>query len=1735
MSGVGFDDDPATAAQSSTVETTPASSLPSEFDVSAAVLSTEEWVHALFYWQFNVLTPDQVPYLTTAQVASIPNASYLGQISPASRAAFSATQIRALSIGNVGVSQLSSGQLDFLTATQIQQVKFYEFQLLKPVQIPYLTPEQIASIPAPGSLTAWSQTARNALTVAQINALDISKVGLEALTSAQVPFLTASQVQQVRFYEFDRLTPAQIPLLTAGQIASIPTAGSMSAWSQEARNALTVSQIQSLNIANVGLEMLSDVQVSFLTPAQVQQVRFYEFHRLSGLQTPLLTGPQIASIPTAGSMSAWSPAARSALTAGQIVSLNIANVGLEMLSDVQVSFLAPAQVQQVKFYEFYRLGLLQTPLLTGAQLASISTIGSFAAWSPAARGALNGAQVKFLNVGVIGIAYLTGSQVAALATVQIQQVKFYEFNLLSPLQIPSLTTTQIASIPTAGSMSAWSQEARNALTVSQIQSLNIANVGLEMLSDVQVSFLTPAQVQQVRFYEFHRLSGLQTPLLTGPQIASIPTAGSMSAWSPAARSALTAGQIVSLNIANVGLEMLSDVQVSFLAPAQVQQVKFYEFYRLGLLQTPLLTGAQLASISTIGSFAAWSPAARGALNGAQVKFLNVGVIGIAYLTGSQVAALATVQIQQVKFYEFNLLSPLQIPSLTTTQIASIPTAGSFAAWSAIARASLNAAQVRAINVGNVGLGLLTQTQLSFLTATQIQQAKYFDFALLSPAQTPLLTPAQMATIPTTGALAAWTQAARDALTVTQIRALDISRVGLESLTTAQVGFLTAGQIQQVKQYEFVRLSAGQVPALTLEQVASIPEAAALANWSADARAALTFDQVRSINIGESGRIAFFTPVQITWLTIAQIRAVMYYDLQYVNPSQAGYLTTAQMASIPTASYLAAWPKELLAALTAPLVRALKVSAVRIESLPAEQIGFLSVAQIQSVGFVDFEYLLPAQIPYLTAAQLQSMPSGGVLLHLSDASQAALTREQILSLPLSQLAQFTRVELDQYPPANYTPVVDRRGMDGSAHAQEEKKFYDLAPLASATNVTIASGAWSDPKIWRNGQAPAAGADAVISAGTTVIFDSVMNQAIETLRIDGTLTFATNRNTQLYADSVIVFTTGRLLIGSETSPIQDNVTARILIADGGPIDRAWDPYGVSRGLMSGGEVKMYGKQVTTYVPLAVDPAAGDTVLRLSSAPTKWKVGDRLVISGVNPFTTDFGSEEVTIRAISGASVTVDKLKYAHNAPDGYGLSIYVANMTRNIVFEAENPDVVAERPHMVFFSSPKVHVENIAISGFGRTDKSQPINDPIVVNGVLQPGTGTNPRARYAMHFHHTGVDPLVDPAYVSGSVVTDSAGWGFVNHQSNVIFDENVAYNVKGSSFVTEDGNEIGAFSRNLALNSIGASWESMHLRRASHDFGFNGHGFWMQGPGVELIGNISAGSRAAAFVYFTASAKAQFDAVNLNDPALAAGLKVTPVGVVPLNGFSDNVAVASQTGLEMWFHQMMMTDGDSVIERFTSWNSTLAGIALHYSGNVQIANAKLIGDLSAFNGIGIATNSFVHDVTINNLMAVGYQVGVDVPVRRSTVVNGAMIAAVQGFQIEKGYDTIRDVLILGQIAVSNPTALQLRGRTHWKVYLYENFDFARSVERQSDSYTSADQIVWAPYGIAYQELYFQEQASWFIPFPAATAAGRVPDGYLNKNNFQLWGDYGIAYNGQILPVNAVAVAGIRGYVGPLTP
>ena len=411
-----------------------------------------------------------------------------------------------------------------------------------------------------------------------------------------------------------------------------------------------------------------------------------------------------------------------------------------------------------------------------------------------------------------------------------------------------------------------------------------------------------------------------------------------------------------------------------------------------------------------------------------------------------------------------------------------------------------------------------------------------------------------------------------------------------------------------------------------------------------------------------------------------------------------------------------------------------------------------------------------QVVASTAASADPM-YGGLAV---PALEVLNTMQPPTSRQLLELA--ARQEADIYiAAARNVPVRDLGTATLNAESKAMTKLFDFSAV---TNVAIVSGNWSDPNTWSNQQVPGPNANVWIMPGRTVTIDGISNVPLRTVRVDGTIQFAVDRNTQLKADTIFVDMDGTFLMGTAATPIMPQYKATVLFADRGPIDRVWDPFAFSRGLISMGTVRVFGAATTGHVALAVAPTVGSTTLRLAGAQVNWKVGDNLVVTG-----TQVGQDEsFTIAGIStdGLTVTLDHAALYDHTPPSAGLVAYAADTTRNAVFRSENTANIGQRGHVMFMLNPDVQLDSAGFYGLGRTDKTVPINDPVVdANGVLVPGTGTNPRARYSVHFHRTGTAPGGMPAMVVDCAAVDNPGWTFVNHSSDVIMEDNVAYKGMG--------------------------------------------------------------------------------------------------------------------------------------------------------------------------------------------------------------------------------------------------------------------------------------------------------------------------------------------------------------------
>lgn len=701
-------------------------------------------------------------------------------------------------------------------------------------------------------------------------------------------------------------------------------------------------------------------------------------------------------------------------------------------------------------------------------------------------------------------------------------------------------------------------------------------------------------------------------------------------------------------------------------------------------------------------------------------------------------------------------------------------------------------------------------------------------------------------------------------------------------------------------------------------------------------------------------------------------------------------------------------------------------------------------------------------------------------------------------------------------------------DASKRA-EHIQLFELVKYADVTHSALRSGSWFDPTIWDSGRVPSRNARVLVPVGTHVVYDRVSNAEVFSVRVDGTLSFATDVNTLIAVDTMVVSGTGRLEMGTEATPVEAGVTARVVFTDDGAIDREWDPFGLSRGLITHGSVEIVGAETTSFASATGSLQAGSVFINLASTPVGWQVGDEIVIAGT---AAGGGQDEVRrILEIVGNQLAVSPLQYDH-IPLESGLEIHIANLTRNVVFESEASEAES-LGHLMFMHNRDVHISYASFNNLGRSDKSKLVKDSQVdENWNLIDETGSNPRARYAIHFHRNGTKADSAPATIRGSVVNGGPGWGFVNHSSYVDISNNVAYGVKGSAFVAEAGDEIGSFTGNIALRTTGIDAD-VNAREFQQDFGFKGEGFWLQGAGTSVTGNVVAGSSGSGYFYYTRGLRlngvtTEYLAENLDNSSPYAGEESLIVDHVPIKEFADNIAYGSQTGLTVRYHLRDATHNlESVLEDSTFWNNT-TGIHLPYTHNTTLRNIAVLSDSSEFVGTGIDQNAVTKSITYDNLRVEGYWWGLIVAPGGSSVVDGGQFANRWNVVINSSTSANREVRITGAPQFSfAPGTADHDPLAENVVMRFNDAAVAGSVNHVFGQTTVL--LDYGPY--SNRQLYFGMQRADAVPFP--TLESVVPVEFVGLTNSELFANYGLAVSGEIAPAGTTSVDGIIGLLGPV--
>ncbi len=572
--------------------------------------------------------------------------------------------------------------------------------------------------------------------------------------------------------------------------------------------------------------------------------------------------------------------------------------------------------------------------------------------------------------------------------------------------------------------------------------------------------------------------------------------------------------------------------------------------------------------------------------------------------------------------------------------------------------------------------------------------------------------------------------------------------------------------------------------------------------------------------------------------------------------------------------------------------------------------------------------------------------------------------------------------------------------GMAHPDDPDKMsehmamLELVPVEDATHVAVNNGSWFDPNTWQNGVIPGDDAKVYIPEGIEVLYDGESAVSLFTVRVDGALEFATDKDTFMEVDTMVVTPAGRLTIGTIDNPVAANVRSVIQIADNGPIDVGWDPQLLSRGLISHGEINVHGAFKDTFLKVAADPMAGDTSMTLESVPAGWQVGDRLVLTGTHltateypksgePRNSDTEDEELIITSISGNVIHFDRpLEYDHEGARA-DLKAYVANYTRNVVVETENADGLppSQRGHVMLMHSDDIDVRYAEFSDLGRTDKSVRAVDVADLDTVE---SDSNIKARYALHLHRVGVDDPENPAVLVGNTVWGSPGWGFVQHDSNALMTDNAAYDTWGAGFVAETGNEIGRWSHNISIKTTGtAGGPKWHEDVLAFDLGRTGANFWFQGRLVDAVDNVAAGSPGGhGFVYMSrGNGMIDVKTSTADHPETLHYFDYVRVNLPSISQFENNEAIAVRVGVQVVkANSQQHHDDRTVLADFLGWEVE-TGVHIQYTAHYTLENIDVIGATQKGGGVagwrGIEFGPSVIDTVVNGANIAGFRDGIN--------------------------------------------------------------------------------------------------------------------------------------------------------------
>ncbi len=289
-----------------------------------------------------------------------------------------------------------------------------------------------------------------------------------------------------------------------------------------------------------------------------------------------------------------------------------------------------------------------------------------------------------------------------------------------------------------------------------------------------------------------------------------------------------------------------------------------------------------------------------------------------------------------------------------------------------------------------------------------------------------------------------------------------------------------------------------------------------------------------------------------------------------------------------------------------------------------------------------------------------------------------------------------------------------------------------------------------------------------------------------------------------------------------------------------------------------------------------------------------------------------------------------------------------------------------------------------------------------------------------------------------------------------------------------------------------------------------------------------------------------------------------PDGDVPLKQFSGNTAFADGDGLETWFSLLDFSTAQlatiakdpkaslqTVISNFNVWNTGGGtGIFDPYTNSLAFRNVTVLGALNntnpnttAFNRNDVTENLSYTDVNVQ-----GWGIGINAPINGVNTILGGTFNNLKSIYISTANDPGRVVNIAdngagdpikfpdnltttttttttatstvnGKAVTTKTTKTVVSDPQQYDIFLQSNFN-----PKLEDITTlfNPDVIKLGTVTFKGQQLYYDEQAADFVPFPAPAntdpTKGLVPPSQLvGLTNQQIFDQYGLAIGGILAP------------------